>query len=313
MTVFLSDKKRRAISFAVAEKRLSKSDLDSMRANFFRQFLAWRKCQQQHLPAFDDDDDITSANDIEVELIALRLPSACVDIARRELIEIEIKLRLAQVDDALFELRRLLRHRQQVTIFKKQHAYGSGNAVVTRARSAQESVTKRIERAADNYRVARTALLVLQPESNHVQNLKPLTKNDIKGPQPEQTDDVRPSEGSFKPSWIWTTATDSRDAEDNDALRHDWVRMKARRDRWNEEIQLLLEEMRRTVSFLRWQGQSWERKVNVRSVEDPLLQSGLSAHARRQAHIRHTLSDLYLKEWNVVIQSLSLPTLACNG
>ncbi|KAK7055058.1 hypothetical protein R3P38DRAFT_2396582, partial [Favolaschia claudopus] len=50
-----------------------------------------------------------------------------------------------------------------------------------------------------------------------------------------------------KMSWIWTQGggPDAEDEELVDAVRVEWSRAKARKDRWVEEVDLLREEMRR--------------------------------------------------------------------
>ncbi len=48
----------------------------------------------------------------------------------------------------------------------------------------------------------------------------------------------------------------------NTALRVDWSRAKARKNRWDEEVDLLREEMRRELRYLLWEKTSWD---NLRS------------------------------------------------
>lgn len=44
----------------------------------------------------------------------------------------------------------------------------------------------------------------------------------------------------------------------NVALRVDWSRAKARKTRWDEEVELLREEMRRVLRYLEWEKSRWE-------------------------------------------------------
>jgi hypothetical protein len=278
-----------------------------MRTDLCRQVVAWQKCHVFLMPEGDDDPLLAEEEDDNIENIILRLPSVCP--ASHELTSLEVTLRKAQIDDSLLNLRRLLRHRQQVYIYKRQHVDGTGNAPQTRALAAVASLQKRIELLADTYRAARRALLSLAPNDEDVLNLKELAANDIRGPQPDRTSETRESEGFFRPTWIWTVKGDNRNDEDNEALRYEWVRMRARRDCWQEEVSLLLEEMRRSVVFLQWKARQWLDRSNPQSVTDITLQSGLSAYALRQAHILNSLAQSYHTEWNALIKQLSLSEL----
>lgn len=62
--------------------------------------------------------------------------------------------------------------------------------------------------------------------------------------------------------------------------------------RWEEEVQLLLEEMRRVNVYLNWEAGWWEERAERRSSQaggvqvKPCLEEGLRAYARRQACLR---------------------------
>jgi len=55
-------------------------------------------------------------------------------------------------------------------------------------------------------------------------------------------------------SWIWTSGTmvDNPDNSNDDILRVEWVKSRARAARAHEEVLLLREEMRRVLEFLQW-------------------------------------------------------------
>ena len=86
--------------------------------------------------------------------------------------------------------------------------------------------------------------------------LKKLDDKDIRGPGKEADD---PSHGRFEPSWIWMvprvpSAPDMDDSEENfdDSMRVEWAKTKAWCTRWEEEVVLIEEEMRRVIVFLEW-------------------------------------------------------------
>ena len=76
-------------------------------------------------------------------------------------------------------------------------------------------------------------------------------KKDIRGPG-RDPDDLT-SKGRYEISWIWTVFPPLNNTPDeseetlNASLQSEWTKAKARRDRWDEEWQLVQEEMRQVV------------------------------------------------------------------
>jgi len=84
--------------------------------------------------------------------------------------------------------------------------------------------------------------------------------------------------------------------------------------RYTEEVELLVEEMRRVLAFLEWDGDRWRQRAlrvpqRVNSVNHPStslehkgpLEEGLRAYALRQASVRQRLFDPFAKQWNDVL------------
>jgi hypothetical protein len=302
---YFNDKQnRRSLASFAKNPRSDQLAVQRMRTDLCQQIVAWQAYQVLFMPEDVEEPVLTEEEDERVEDAILRLPS--VGVASQELIALEATLRKAQIDDSLLNLRRLLRQRQQIYIYKRQQIDGTGNVPQTRALAAVASLQKRIELLADTYRAARRALRSLTPNDQDVLNLQELTAADIRGPQPDRTSESRESEGYFRPTWIWVVKGDNRSGEDNNALRYEWVRMRARRDRWREEVALLLEEMRRSVAYLRWKAHQWVERSNQQNITDITLQSGLRAYALRQGNIFRSLAETYLSEWNNVTDRLSL-------
>lgn len=68
-----------------------------------------------------------------------------------------------------------------------------------------------------------------------------------------------------------------------------------------EEVDLLVEEMRRVKEFLAWQGKLWaERSKQRKEMVNERLQEGLSAYATRQAHIRLGMKTKFEELWKSV-------------
>lgn len=81
------------------------------------------------------------------------------------------------------------------------------------------------------------------------------------------------------------------------ALRVEWAKACARALRWNEEVLLLKEEMRRTRTFLEWKARWWENRAKF-AVDDRLLLEGIAAYAFRQAALQRRLSISFLQLWS---------------
>lgn len=83
----------------------------------------------------------------------------------------------------------------------------------------------------------------------------------------------------------------------NEGLRVEWAKSLARAERWEEEILLLREEMRRTLVFLDYQGQWWRKQGTLRTDHDEVLSSGLRGYAEKQATLRRRLGNEFASIW----------------
>jgi hypothetical protein len=81
------------------------------------------------------------------------------------------------------------------------------------------------------------------------------------------------------------------------------VKSKARADRWNEEVQLVGEEMRRVVAFLEWKAVWWTeagcRDLDVKSD----IADGIRAYAAKQADIHRALACSFKTRWKSPIET----------
>ena len=257
--------------------------------------------------------DSESSQKVKAELIKLWLPSQ-LDIEDRDtlclrgVISSEKELRFAQLEDALNDLRRARRIRRGLVTFHEVQLAGEGQKTQTKSRAVLQTVQERIDRCVRRYRVARGALLHLDP-SGEWQNLYlPLTEADNRGPAKEP-EEISGSDGRYTPSWIWrsNTTTVSPD-EVNEDMHVEWAQCMARADRWEEEVTLLREEMRRVVQFLEWQSVNWLAKADARGgTTTPAVRAGLLAYANKQSSVFHHLAVRFCQRWHSVLTSLSLP------
>lgn len=115
-------------------------------------------------------------------------------------------------------------------------------------------------------------------------------------------------------SWIWqTVAVSVEDGADPDdrILRSEWCRSRARAKRSEEEVKLLMEEMRRTLEFFSWRATVWRECSNQRDVgKDTVLQEGLIAYARDQERLQYKLVTHFKSLWAVPLAEVDivLPT-----
>jgi len=220
----------------------------------------------------------------------------------------EKELRFGQLQDFLDDLRRARRVRRGLVMFHKVQLAGEGQKVQTKSRSAMQTVEDRINKSARRYRVARAALLQLDPGGDWESVYLPLTEADNQGPGKEP-EEVGASDGQYTPSWIWCSITTavSPDEVDED-MRVEWAQCMARADHWEEEVILLQEEMRRVVHFLEWRSQDWLSKADARSSSvTPAVHAGLSAYAKKQGSVFHNLAIRFCQRWYSTLLALSLP------
>lgn len=100
------------------------------------------------------------------------------------------------------------------------------------------------------------------------------------------------------------------------AYQLEWSKCYARSRHWQEEVELLKEEMRWTLEFLKWKSSAWLSKTSPNP--DPLLSSalheGLNAYAFRQATVFTSLHDHFLSLWRglkILDNSSVQPALVC--
>jgi hypothetical protein len=65
-----------------------------------------------------------------------------------------------------------------------------------------------------------------------------------------------------------------------------------------EEVQILREEMKRTLRMLGWIQGVWEKRAAQRSSIDAELAAGLKAYAARQASVHRRIAEGFHKGWN---------------
>ena len=91
-------------------------------------------------------------------------------------------------------------------------------------------------------------------------------------------------------------------------LRCEWAKSKARAARWAEEVQLLVEEMRRVIAYLDWKAKWWREQGDARLGElEADIADGVSAYAAKQAHIYTSMARSFAATWYHVLLANGLP------
>ncbi|KAG0694590.1 hypothetical protein DFH29DRAFT_1006208 [Suillus ampliporus] len=256
--------------------------------------------------------DESPAEPTPVDTIRLWLPSTVGPLTHcsTQLRRFEWMLRYAQANDALKDIRNLLRLRSHLYKFKDNNIVGQ--AANTRARSTINKADNKVTMAAERYEAARAALTNLAPLLNEDEAwkdiLKPLNRNrDLKSFKDMWE---KETEGTRHLSWIWKTpgVSENTSVGLHDALRIEWCKARARAMRWEEEVQLLKEEQRRIIAFLDWQADWWwsqRQRREPESLEDSGLREGLVAYAERQSSLRQALSAHFQHLWTRPMPSSS--------
>ncbi|KAH0834994.1 hypothetical protein J3R83DRAFT_10715 [Lanmaoa asiatica] len=91
--------------------------------------------------------------------------------------------------------------------------------------------------------------------------------------------------------WIWLTQgiPTNEDAGLRE-LRIESMKARARYRHLDEEVHFLKEEMRRVLTFLKWEAEWWDQRAVLRRIEKAEHTEAFTAYAKRQAAIRQKLS-----------------------
>lgn len=307
-----------------------KVEIQERRNTLARRIRLWKTAQAIYMPqvsrspddeqypsAFDDPDEFQQS---KPELWPLLLPSELLQDDRsfchKGVVETEQTLRLAQVQDNLVDLRRHRRTLRSLKTYFRSNVVGEGQKAQTKSRAIESGVNLRIHRAARRYRLAYIALVSLDPMGDWRTQYLELTGDDNRGPGKELYEQGV-GDGHYTMSWIWSSlgsevqvgASSAEGEEVNETIRHEWMTCRARADRWREELDLLQEEMSRTVAFLEWKSGSWGKGVGSRSGSVTAdIQCGIDAYAFKQASIYHELAVSLANQWIPRLLTLGLST-----
>ncbi|KAJ7575193.1 hypothetical protein C8J56DRAFT_801798 [Mycena floridula] len=270
-----------------------------------RKILSWFDVQALYAPdalLLRRHHEETTTLDNKTFDMGLWLPSSIGTKARcsKELQGFEWQLRTAQANDALDAIRTCLRLKGY--LFRDRRTNVEGVAAGTRSMKAISNAEVKIAKFQTRYSIAFSALQVLAPLLQKPESwrlyFRPLAVEDVR---PLPADRVT-GEKDTTLSWIWkmpgVADKDDPAVHDGNNLRLQWLRARARSNRWSEELVLLKEEMRRVLATMTWQA-TWWRAQRLRQDVDPALMEGLVAYSERQAILKEALRDQNVYLWRL--------------
>ncbi|KAJ7043420.1 hypothetical protein C8F04DRAFT_1207359 [Mycena alexandri] len=301
--------------------------VEEIRVAFFSKLSKFRNLQAVYMPAAVRKlEAAEDARDSELpppraEDVKLWLPSELPvevreDGCRAGLPAMEGRLREGQCRDALVKLRSSL-HTKRYLLTWRDSGGVAGQRAATRAFTLIGRVGERVDVAAVKYRGAREALVRLRGRAR-CDAWRELKATDIDLDDEREVDTnarrrlgligskrsrrVAAAGSSRKTvSWIWTADGGPGDDEKelHDSVRVEWAKAKARKERWEEEVELLREEMRRVLRFLRWRSLWWETRRGTRREQvSQELRAGLEAYAARQAAGARAIARKFKATWD---------------
>jgi hypothetical protein len=268
---------------------------------------------------------------IDAEQIALHLPSHlgrnwCDSNSAEDLARAELRIREGQLNDTLHQIRIALG--QKSYIFRNDVRPARTQRLKTRAWAGVHAVESSVQHHARVYMRARQAIENLGADNILLDRYKVLKRQDLTVKTSVIAPQVRGQRNKSLP-WFWTMDI-RRDNEfgawmedctllirlhtlilNNSILlevyRVHWLRAKAQKMRWIEELQCLQVEMGSAVRFFRHQEQFWIAKQNI---IEPLSRPGHSAWAARQSTMWSSMATQAESKFTALLKNDPPPKFA---
>ena len=90
------------------------------------------------------------------------------------------------------------------------------------------------------------------------------------------------------------------------ALRVEWAKAYERAGRWNEELELVVEEMRRVLAFHSRKAEWWFERADMRTDLTGDELTGSQAYAAKQAYYWRTMADKFHLMWSNALRAHSM-------
>jgi hypothetical protein len=292
----------------------------------------------------DDDESASSAEEddelqvsgnhstdgsIDAEYIPLHLPSHlgrdwCRENDAEDLAKAELRLREGQLNDTLHHIRISLGHKSY--LYRHDVRPARTQRLKTRAWAEVHAAESTVQHHARVYTRARQAMVDLGVGSTLLDRYKVLKRQDLSVETSVIAPHVRGQRNKLLP-WFWTMDV-RRDADVGEWMedctwfpayihlisvtlhavyRVHWLRAKAQKMRWIEELQCLQVEMESAVRFFRHQEQFWQEKQEL---VDPQSQPGHAVWAARQSAMWGSMAIQAGSKFSALLKSDPPPEFA---
>ncbi|KAK7020596.1 hypothetical protein VNI00_017725 [Paramarasmius palmivorus] len=300
------------------------------RTTLLNRIQRFHKYQIEHIPGITEHIPTITSDD-QPEDVVLSLPSSLPPHVRslifsKDVINLEDRLRHAYAHEAIDDLTDHLCSRSVAYAHSTRQPASQG--AYTKTRAFRDQIESRVKSSEVSYKRHRAALYALRgsgewervlrelrPEDvramgertlaaeerevfRQAQMLAGVSENEIEAallgadanvPTVEDLN-VLSSKGSTA-SWIWYVAGDRMSTD----RRKDIQIARARRAR--EELELVDEEMRRSIEFCQWRAGWWDAQAIRRSNISPWLADGLQAYASEQSDIERRRGVSWQSSW----------------
>lgn len=308
---------------------------ENQNLKLLQKYSLWQSKQLMFMPGMPNWEPVGEIDEEEVPEswnLVLGLPSSvpvreCSDICIPHLADEEYMIREESAYVALENLRKFILQERVKMKNQRLHNSGPSQKTTTRSYDMIDAIRDQIQHHAKTYRRMWDALTRLDPNREWDSALYELRDENLVAPfqMTSLSRSKRPVSNSASENvpdrfWIWgihgaaimkdIDADSTNEAQKVDpALRVEWAKPKARRDRWNEEVILVNEEMRRVLAYFGWKANWWlELALNFshgKSAED----DGAIAYSNKQANNLKNLAATFREMWMPYAAEGTLPII----
>jgi hypothetical protein len=223
----------------------------------------------------------------------------------------ELKLRQGQANDCLERLRLALGHKS--LLFRTRVRNASSVKERTKAWDEVKTARRQVDKHVRGYHRARNAMVRLGADANLLEKYLVIGRKDL-GLSGDITKENRLGQRNDSLAWFWSVG---RDPNANNAwmtecmhlsfffccfcfevtclvYRVNWLRAKARRDRWDEELKLVKHEMGWVVLWFQHQRLVWEGRAETSNRGNKL---GHRIYALKQVDLWYRLENRARREF----------------
>ncbi|KAI6122146.1 hypothetical protein EDD16DRAFT_1477725 [Pisolithus croceorrhizus] len=218
------------------------------------------------------------------ELMSIWMPSSIgsaklTELGLVDLLKDEREFRIGQANDCLDQLRTDLGNKAM--LYQQNFWTANSTRRGTRTKKEIQKVVARINKHVRGYQRARQAILRLDPNVDMAGKYQEILPNDL-AVSKEVTEENRFGQGTSKLAWFWMMDGEQSQLSlqggglMEEFYRINWLKARARTDRWKEEVSLVRHEMLWTCLWFEYHKDMWEKRA-LQSTEP-----GKEAYAKKQ-------------------------------